>query len=156
MIVIISKFSYHIFSSCVITIYTIVKIRNKIYSLLSKSELLNKYQLEFLNFIHKTDLVGAEIDNINTDNFSKIFSEIYQKSTDSTIFQLFPYASNDYDEENVLKEINESINNLNTRLSNLKKINKSLNDIHTNSSSMTWDELKNITFNLHNNEELLK
>ena len=30
---------------------------------------------------------------------------------------------------NALKEIKESINNLNTRLSNLKKINKSLNDI---------------------------
>ena len=55
-----------------------------------------------------------------------------------------------------LKEIKESINNLNTRLSNLKKINKSLNDIDNNSSSMTWDELKNITFNLHNNEELLE
>ena len=37
-----------------------------------------------------------------------------------------------------------------------KKINKSLNDIEINSSSMTWDELKNITFNLHKNEELLE
>ena len=35
-------------------------------------------------------------------------------------------------------------------------VNKSLNDIDTNSSSMTWDELKKITFNLHNNEDLLK
>ena len=59
-------------------------------------------------------------------------------------------------EENVIKEIEESIDNLKTRLSNLKKINKSLNDIDNNSSTMTWDELKNITFNLHNNEELLK
>ncbi len=132
------------------------KLRNNIYSLLSKSELLNEYQSEFLNFIHKTDLVRAEIDNINTDNFSKIFSEIYQKSTDSTIFQLFPYASNDYDEENALKEINESINNLNTRLSNLKKINKSLDNIDNNPSSMTWDELKNISFNLQDNEEVVE
>jgi len=55
-----------------------------------------------------------------------------------------------------MNEIKESIKNLKTRLSNLKKINKSLNDIHSNSSTMTWDELKNITFNHHNNEEILK
>ena len=30
-----------------------------------------------------------------------MFSEIYQKSRDSSIFQLFPYASKDYDEENI-------------------------------------------------------
>ena len=133
-----------------------IKLRNQIYSLLSKSNLLNKYQNEFLNFIHKTDLVEVGIDNINTDNFSKIFSEIYQKSRDNSIFQLFPYASKDYEEENALREINESINNLNTRLLNLKKINKSLDDIENNPSSLTWDELKNISFNLHNNDEALE
>ena len=31
-----------------------------------------------------------------------------------------------------------------------------LDDIDINSSSMTWDELKSITFNLHNNEELFE
>jgi len=60
------------------------------------------------------------------------------------------------DKDSALKEIKESINNLNTRLSNLKKINKSLNDIDEYSSSLTWDELKNITFNLYNNEELIE
>jgi len=133
-----------------------IKLRNQIYSLLSKSDLLNKYQTEFLNFIHKSDLVEVRIDDINTNNFSISFSEIYQKSRDSSIFQLFPYTNKDYDEEDALREINESINNLNTRLSNLKKINKSLDDIENNPSSMTWDELKNISFNLHENEEVLK
>ena len=133
-----------------------IKLRNQIYLLLSKSDLLNKYQTEFLNFIHKSDLVEVNIDDINTNNFSITFSEIYQKSRDSSIFQLFPYANKDYDKEDALREINESINNLNTRLSNLKKINKSLDDINNNPSSMTWDELKNISFNLHDNEEVLK
>ncbi len=133
-----------------------IKLRNQIYSLLSKSDLLNKYQTEFLNFIHKSDLVEVNIDDINTNNFSITFSEIYQKSSDSSIFQLFPYTNKDYDKEDALREINESINNLNTRLSNLKKINKSLDDIDNNPSSMTWDELKNISFNLHDNEEVLK
>ena len=133
-----------------------IKLRNQIYSLLSKSDLLNKYQTEFLNFIHKSDLVEVNIDDINTNNFSITFSEIYQKSRDSSIFQLFPYTNKDYDKEDALREINESINNLNTRLSNLTKINKSLDDLDNNPSSMTWDELKNISFNLHDNEEVLK
>ena len=82
--------------------------------------------------------------------------ETFKKTQDNTIFQLFPYVNKDYNKATAIKEIKESINNLNTRLSNLKKINKSLNDIKQNSSSLSWDELKNITLNLHNNEELIK
>ena len=119
-----------------------------------QSELLNKHQIEFLNFIHNSEFL--EVDNIGIGNLPKIFLEIYEKTTDTSIFQLFPYVQKDFDRDNALKEIKESINNLNTRLSNLKKINKSLNDIDDNASSLTWDELKNITFNLHNNEELLE
>jgi hypothetical protein len=120
------------------------------------SELLNDNHTEFLNFIHKSELLEANIDNIDTDNFPNKVSEIYKKNKDNSIFQLFPYVSSEYDSKEAIKEIKESINNLKTRLSNLKKINKSLNEIGNNSSSMTWDELKNITFNLHNNEDLLE
>ena len=91
-----------------------------------------------------------------SNKFPYKISEIYQKAKDNSIFQLFPYVRLDHDSEEVINEIKESINNLQTRLSNLKKINKSLDDINTNSSSITWDELKSITLNLHNNEELLK
>ena len=133
-----------------------LKLRKEIYSLLIASELLNDDQTEFLNFIHKSDFFEIDIDNINTNKFPNKLSEIYQKTRDNSIFQLFPYVRLDYDPKEAINEIKESINNLKTRLSNLKKINKSLNDIDTNSSSMTWDELKNITFNLHDNEELLK
>ncbi len=131
-----------------------VKLRNELYLLLTQSELLNKHQIEFLNFIHNSEFL--EVDNIGIGNLPKIFLETYEKTTDTTIFQLFPYVQKDFDKDIALKEIKESINNLNTRLSNLKKINKSLNDIDEYSSSLTWDELKNITFNLHNNEELLE
>ena len=133
-----------------------LKLRNELYLLLTQSELLNKDQIEFLNFIHNSDFLEVEIDNIDINNFPNIFLEIYEKTTDTSIFQLFPYVQKDFDKDNALKEIKESINNLNTRLSNLKKINKSLNDIDKKSSSLTWDELKNITFNLHNNEELIE
>ncbi len=133
-----------------------VKLRNDIYSLLTNSELLNNNQIEFLNFIHKSDFVEVNIDQIDVNKFPNAINEVYQKTRDNSIFQLFPYVRTDYKTEHAIKEITESINNLKTRLSNLKKINKSLNDIQTGSSSMTWDELKNITFNLHNNEKLLK
>ena len=133
-----------------------MKLRKEIYSLLINSELLNHDQTEFLNFIHKSEFFEVDINNINSNKFPYKVSEIFQKTKDNTIFQLFPYVSLEYDSEEVIKEIKESINNLKTRLSNLKKKNKSLNDIDNNSSSMTWDELKNITFDLHNNEEILK
>ncbi len=133
-----------------------VKLRNDIYSLLEGSNLLNNNQAEFLNFVHRSKFADLDVDNIDVSKFPNTVYEIYQKTKDNTINQLFPYARSDYGSEEAIKEIKESINNLKTRLSNLKKINKSLNDIGSNSSSMTWDELKNITFNFHNNEELLE
>ena len=132
-----------------------MKLRQEIYSLLIVSELLNDDQIEFLNFIHKSEFFEVDINNINTAKFPNKLSKIYEKTKDNSIFQIFPYVRLDYDSEEVINQIEESINNLKTRLSNLKKINKSLNDID-NSTSMTWEELKNITFNLHNNEEFLK
>ncbi len=133
-----------------------IKLRHEIYSLLVSSELLNNSQIEFLKSVHKSEFLETEIDKIDTSKYPNNFYEIYQKTKDISIFQLFPYVDSDYDPQETIKEIKESINNLKTRLSNLKKINKSLNDIETKSSSMTWDELKNITFNLHNSEELIE
>ena len=121
------------------------------------SGLMKHYQIqpdEFLKFVHNSEFLEAEKNDIDTSKLPNNLLEIYENIKDNSIFQLFPYARLDYDSDKAIKEIKESINNLKTRLSNLKKINKSLNDIHSNSSSMTWDELKNITFNLHNNEEL--
>ena len=132
-----------------------VKLRKEIYLILVNSELLSKNQIDFLNFFHKSELFGVEIDNIDLRKLPYSFSEIYQKTKDNSIFQLFPYVSKDYDEQEAIKEIRESINNLNTRLSNLKKINKSLNNIGENNSTLTWDELKNITYDLHKNEEII-
>ncbi len=133
-----------------------VKLRNKLYSLLTQSNLLNNNQIEFLNCIHNSEFLEVEEEKIDRSNFSNIASEIYKKTKDNSIFQLFPYVQQDYNSEHALREIKESIKNLNTRLSNLKKINKSLNDIENNTSPLTWDELKNITFNLHSNDELLE
>ena len=74
-------------------------------------------------------------------------------SLDKSIFQLFPYSSGKYDPVNCLEDIKESLKNLNTRLSNLKKINKSLNEFDENLSSMSWDELKDISQEIHEYED---
>ena len=63
----------------------------------------------------------------------------------TSIYKLFPYSSQKYEAESALEEIQESLKNLNTRLSNLKKINKSLNTFEENSSSLNWEELQNIS-----------
>ncbi len=133
-----------------------IKLRQDIYSMLISSELLNENQIEFLNFIHKSEFVGVTMDSMDISKLPNNIHKIYENTKDHNIFQLFPYVASNYDSEKAIIEIRESINNLKTRLSNLKKINKSLNDIEINSTSMTWDELKNITFSLHNNEELLE
>ncbi len=130
-----------------------VKIRNEIYPFIIKSDLLSNNQKEFINFVHKSEFVEQSIENFDLDKLPIEYSVIYEKSKDNSIFQLFPYVKSDYDSKDAIREIKESINNLNRRLSNLKKINKSLNEIQEGSISMTWDELKDMSFNLHNNEE---
>ena len=128
-------------------------MRNELYLLLTQSELLNKDQIEFLNFIHNSDFLEVEVDNIDINNFPNIFLEIYEKTTDTSIFQLFPYVQKGFDKDNALKEIKESINNLNTRLSNLKKINKSLNEFGDDFTSLNWEDLKSISFEFKGNED---
>ena len=131
-----------------------VKLRNEIYSSLFDSDLLNNNQREFLNYIQKSEFLEIDINNIDTSKFPNSMNEILLKTKDNSIFQLFPYSKSDYVTKNALRDIKESINNLNTRLSNLKKINKSLNELSNNSSSLSWDELKKMTHILQNNEEL--
>ena len=63
----------------------------------------------------------------------------------SSVYQLFPYSSSKFDDQEALLEIKESCKNLNTRLSNLKKINKSLNSFIDDSTKLKWEELQNIS-----------
>ena len=60
------------------------------------------------------------------------------------VAQIFPYSSKKYDSQETLKEIKESIKNLNTRLLNLKKINKSLDTFVNEANTLNWSELQTI------------
>ena len=76
------------------------------------------------------------------------FGEIIKNSTSPQIYELFPYSSPSFDPQESYQEIIKSINNLNTRLSNLKKINKSLDEFVKNSNSLNWSELQNINLEI--------
>ena len=117
------------------------------------SELLNDEQTEFLNFIHKSEFFDIDIKNFNTAKLPNKISEIYKKTQDNSIFQLFPYVHLDHDSDEVLNDIKESINNLKTRLSNLKKINKSLNEFGDDFTSLNWEDLKSISFEFKGNKD---
>ena len=129
------------------------KSRNKIYDILKDSLLFDESKLDFLNFFHYnkySELTFKEVKNIK---IPQKYNEVYKKTLEKGIFQLFPYTNSNYEEQNVLNDIQESIKNLQTRLSNLKKINKSLNKFDNDSSNLSWEELKKISSELSNFEE---
>lgn len=124
-------------------------IRDSIAKNLLESELLNENMLSFFNFLNdpKNNILSFE-DLYLVKNLPIDFTTFLKKLKDSSLFQLFPYAKNDYNSDQALKEITESIKNLNTRLSNLKKINKSLDKLDDNLSSIEWEELKKLSSNV--------
>ncbi len=128
-------------------------IRNDLYTLLLQSDLLNKNHTEFLEFFHNSETKTKNLIDFEDSEIPDEIRQIMKKIMDSSIFQLFPYSREDYNTQETLEEIKESIKNLNTRLSNLKKINKSLNEFENNSDSLSWEELRKITTELHTNSD---
>ena len=129
------------------------KIRDNLAALFHEVELFNENQEKFINYLYKSDLNFKNIEEISKLKLPEEISNIVKKLQENTYFQLFPYSNKDYDSEKTLEEITESAKNLNTRLSNLKKINKSLNEFGDDFSSLTWDDLKSISFEFTGNKE---
>ena len=114
----------------------------------SKPDYLPQMEKDILEALNNYDL-----NHNNSMDILKLFSEeirqfLKSKILQSSIYKLFPYSSQKYDAEEALEEIQESLKNLNTRLSNLKKINKSLNTFEKNSTSLNWDELQKISIEI--------
>ncbi len=126
------------------------EIREDLFNLLKDSKLLNNNQDNFLSFLNENQNFSLDIDKIEKSDLPEEISTIIDKIMENSIFQLFPYANKNYDYVATLQEIQDSIKNLNTRLSNLKKINKSLDEFEDNSNKLSWDELKKISVELHN------
>ncbi len=96
-----------------------------------------------MNFNNKTDIMKFFNPEIRQYLESKILH--------TSIYTLFPYSGEKYEPDRAFKEIQESLKNLNTRLSNLKKINKSLNTFEKDKTSLNWEELQKISGELEEN-----
>ena len=130
-------------------------LRKDLYKLLVNSNLLNEDQLSFFDFFHKNEHINKSAKDLIKNTLPLEITNILEKSMENSIFQLFPYSKNDYESNETLKEIEESVKNINTRLSNLKKINKSLNEFEDNFTALTWDELKKLKIEINDPEENL-
>ena len=128
-------------------------IRDKLSTLYLSVELFNNDELKFIKYLQTNDINNLEYDDILRQKNPEYVSKILDDLSENSIIQLFPYSRKDYESLKTLTEIEESIKNLNTRLSNLKKINKSLNEFGDNLSSLSWEELKNFSQNLHLDED---
>jgi len=127
------------------------KVRFKIIECIFQNIELDEIERDILDTLNRYDSdQNSDLDILN------LFSEeirqfLKSKILQSSIYKLFPYSSQKYDPEEALEEIQESLKNLNTRLSNLKKINKSLNTFEKNSTSLNWDELQKISIEIEEN-----
>ncbi len=128
-------------------------IRDRLKIILNTSELLNNDQLDLINFIQSSEYKTSIINDIKQIQTPKEASFLIDKISDNSLIKLFPYSRKDHNSNETLLEINESVQNLNTRLSNLKKINKSLNEFDDINSSLSWDELKSISSDFHPSSE---
>ena len=123
-------------------------VRKKIISELLKSDLFDQVYKDFLYKLEKISLV-FEDDNVIFNHFKEDkYIKILNECLDSSIYQIFPYASAKYDDEKSYEEVKESCQNLNTRLLKLKKINKSLDSFVNNSTQLNWEELQNMNLEL--------
>ena len=128
-------------------------VRKKIISELLKSDLYDQVYKDFLYELEKISL-SSEDNNLIFNYFKEDkYKKILKECLDSSIYQIFPYASTKYDDEKSYQEVKESCQNLNTRLLKLKKINKSLDSFVNNSTQLNWEELQNMNFELSNNAD---
>ena len=130
-----------------------IDLRDDLAELLLSSNLLDHDQVEFINYFQKNQIKEMQIDEIKINEIPKNYIKIFKYVSENSILDLFPYCKKDNDSRETLLEIQDSVKNLNTRLSNLKKINKSLDKLDNNFSSLSWDELKKIKADLISTEE---
>ena len=125
-----------------------ISVRKEITSLLKSSDLLNNDQMEFIDFFENSDHRFTEVEKMTSNVVPAKMLKKLENIMENCNFDLFLTQKRNMSQKTLL-EIKESIENLNTRLLNLKKINKSLDEFESNSSSLTWEELKKLSSDLH-------
>ncbi len=130
-----------------------LEFREKIIEELHKSNILDKKEINFLDELRKKETIKLKNEVLIGKYSQGSFGEIIKNSTSPQIYELFPYSSPSFDPQESYQEIIKSINNLNTRLSNLKKINKSLDTFVKNSNTLNWNELQSINNEIINDDK---
>ena len=123
-------------------------IRSELDLIFAETDIFTKDHLNFIKYIQNNDLKSINLPDIDVLDIPSDIRKIFDKIFENSLSELFPYSKKDNDSFKTLNEIKDSIKNLNTRLSNLKKINKSLNEFEENVSSLSWEDLKNISSDL--------
>ena len=139
--------------SFIISYINHLSIRDELNILFENCNIFNQNQIALIKYLKNSKLKFLKSEEIKVTEHPIEISNILETLKDKSILQLFPYSKIDHDSQETLKEIEDSIKNINTRLSNLKKINKSLDEFEDNSSSLSWEELRDISSNLYNDED---
>ncbi len=106
----------------------------------------NKYK-EFDDLID--EIIKDEYLVLNSDDFSNKFINtnfegILKKCLNHNIYQLFPYTTVNFEDSESLKTFKESVDFLNSRLSNSTELDKSLKGFVESSTMLKWEELQKI------------
>ena len=125
-----------------------LSVREKILEELLTTNLFDKKEIELINQLKEKEVLKLEKESILSKFTNLKNSELIKESMTFEIYQLFPYCSPAFDPQESYEEVLKSLNNLNTRLSNLKKINKSLDIFVNNSNSLNWSELQSINIEI--------
>jgi len=125
-----------------------LSIRKKILDDLETSDLFNENELELISELKKYEVIHLEKDKVLSKLPKVQHVELIKEALSPHISKLFPYSLPSFNPQQSYKEVKESLNNLNTRLSYLKKINKSLDTFINESNSLNWSELQNINIEI--------
>ena len=128
-------------------------VREDIFILLKKSNFLEKNYHQLIKYLENANLGNQTSTQIINNCKDKEYRQILNKSLEIQITQLFPFASNKYNSQQAKMDIEDSVQNINTRLLYLKKINKSLDTFLTEVSPLNWDELQKINQEIQNKKE---
>jgi len=129
------------------------KIREDILSLLKQANFLDETYLELIKYLKNTNVNNQDTMQIIKNCSNPKYKKILNKSLESEITLLFPFAGSKYDALQARLDIEDSIKNLNTRLLNLKKINKSLDTFVSDANSLNWGELQRINQEIQRDQE---
>jgi len=120
---------------------------------LKKANFIQEKHLKLIKYLSNAISKNYETNKLLENCSDSVIKKILDISLEKKVVQIFPYSSSKYDSQETLKEIKESIKNLNTRLLNLKKINKSLDTFVNAANTLNWSELQTINQEIQKDQE---